>query len=64
MKNLPRTHFSKDLSLQVWHLISFQKYKFTVFGIFLDYNVMVAIQYLKIMIIFKNFLEKKSLTEQ
>ena len=62
--------FSKNLSLQVRYLISLQNYTFTsihfrkinlqYFAILLDNNIIVAMQYLKTMIIFKNFCEKKT----
>ena len=41
------------------YLISLQKYKFTVFCLRLDNNIVVAMQYLNAMIIVKKFCEKK-----
>ena len=50
-----------DLASTVPYFIS--KYKFTVFCNTLDNDIIVAMQYLKTMIIFKNFCEKKTFNQ-
>ena len=51
--------FSKNLSLQVRYLISFQKHKFAVFYNTCN-NIVVAKQYLKTMMIFRNLCKQKT----
>ena len=45
-------------------LFHFKNINLQYFAILLDHNIIVAMQYLKTMIIFKNFCEKKTFTKQ
>ena len=64
---VPRTLFFQriEFASAVGYFISFQKYKLQYFAILLNNNIIVAMQYLKTIIIFKDFSEKKKrLTKQ